>query len=298
MPVPTITVFTKNRLNPAYEAARIGADRVAARMGARTIHFVPERPDDIDQQRALVEQAIALRPDAAVFVPVHGVLMDGWVKRFARAGIPLFNMINRLDDPDDYVSFVGADDPKLATMAGRYLYDAMGGQGDVVILEGTPGTITSRERSQGFRDAAQAYPGIRIVGAREGLFLYEPGRAAMEAFIAELPVIDGVAATNDSMAIGAIDALAAAGRRAHVVGVNAIPEAVARLRDGSMLATADFDAMKIASIATEAAIRFLRGEPVPKQLLLPVQVVHRGNCAAYDCPLEQRTCPPWGAMVG
>ena len=43
---PTIAVFTKNRLNPAYEAARIGADRVAARMGARTVHYVPVLPDD------------------------------------------------------------------------------------------------------------------------------------------------------------------------------------------------------------------------------------------------------------
>ena len=298
MTAQMIAVFTKNRLNPAYEAARIGADRVAARMGARTVHYVPGRPDDIDQQRALVEQAIAARPDAAVFVPVHGVLMNDWVRRFREAGIPLFNMINRLDDADDYVCFVGADDLKLASMAGRVLYEAMGGQSNVVILEGTPGTITSRERSQGFRETAKEYPGIRIVGAREGLFLYEPGRRAMEAFIAELPVIDGVAATNDSTALGAIDALAAAGRRVQVVGVNAIPEAIARLRDGSLLATADFDAMKIAAVATEAAIRFLRGESVPKQLLLPVQVIQRGNCEAHDRPLEQRTCPPWEALVG
>ncbi|MEI6317117.1 MAG: sugar ABC transporter substrate-binding protein [Pseudomonadota bacterium] len=295
---PTIAVFTKNRLNPAYEAARIGADRVATRMGARTVHYVPVLPDDIDQQRTLVEQAISARPDAAVFVPVHGEKMDAWVRRFREAGIPLFNMINRLQDDDAYVSFVGADDPQLAAMAGRHLYDALGGQGIVVILEGTPGTITSRERSQGFRDTAREYRGIRIAGAREGLFLYEPGRRAMEAFIAELPRIDGVAATNDSMALGAIDALAAAGRQALVVGVNAIPEAIPRLRDGSLLASADFDAMKIASVATEAALRHLRGEAVPKRILLPVQVVHRGNCDAYDLPLEQRTSPGWEALVG
>ena len=70
------------------------------------------------------------------------------------------------------------------------------------------------------------------------------------------------------------------------------------MRDGSLLATADFDAMKIAAVATEAAIRFLRGESVPKQLLLPVQVIQRGNCEAHDRPLEQRTCPPWEALVG
>ena len=67
----TIAVFTKNRSNPAYAAARLGADRVAVRSGARTMHFVPVQPDSIDEQTALVEQAIAARPDAMVFVPVR-----------------------------------------------------------------------------------------------------------------------------------------------------------------------------------------------------------------------------------
>jgi ribose transport system substrate-binding protein len=56
---PTIAVFTKNRTNPAYEAARLGADRTAARLGGRTIHYVPEKPDDIEQQIALIGQAVA-----------------------------------------------------------------------------------------------------------------------------------------------------------------------------------------------------------------------------------------------
>jgi ribose transport system substrate-binding protein len=298
MTCPTIAVFTKNRLNPAYAAARLGADRVAARMGATTVHYVPERPDNLDEQRALVDQAIAARPAAAVFVPVHGTLMDPWAHRMAAAGIPIFNMINRLNNAADYVTFVGADDPQLAAATGAFLYEAMGGQGDVVILEGTPGTITSRERSQGFRDTARAWPGIRIVGVREGMFLFEEGRQAMQSLLDELPRIDGVAATNDSMALGALEALAAAGRKALVVGVNAIPDAITSIKAGHLLATADFDAMKIASIATEAALRHLRGEPVPKTILLPVQVVHRGNCAAYDRSLDARECPDWKTVVG
>ncbi len=56
---PTIAVFTKNRLNPAYHGARIAAERVAARHGARVAHYVPEKPDDVEQQIELIEQAIA-----------------------------------------------------------------------------------------------------------------------------------------------------------------------------------------------------------------------------------------------
>ncbi|MBC7781975.1 MAG: sugar ABC transporter substrate-binding protein [Proteobacteria bacterium] len=294
---PTIAVFTKNRLNPAYHAARLGADRVAERMGATTVHYVPQRPDNVDEQRLLVDEALAARPSAAVFVPVHGTLMDDWAHKLTAAGVPVFNMINQLDRADDYVTYVGSDNHRLAALTGAFLYRAMGGRGDVVILEGTPGTITSRERLRGFEDAAQAWPGIRIVGSREGMFLFEKGRLAMQALLADLPRIDGVAATNDSMALGALEALDAAARHAHVVGINAIPDAVAAIKAGRLLASADFDAMKISCIATEAALRHLRGEAVPKEILLPVQVVHRGNCAQYDLSLEAREAPSWESVV-
>ena len=57
----TIAVFTKNRVNPAYAAARLAADRVAAETGARTVHYVPQTPDHVGQQKALVGQALTCR---------------------------------------------------------------------------------------------------------------------------------------------------------------------------------------------------------------------------------------------
>lgn len=293
----TIAVFTKNRLNPAYHGARLGADRVAARFGATTVHYVPQQPDNVAEQRVLIDQALATRPSAFVFVPVHGTLMDASVQKVRAAGVPIFNIINRLRNAEDYISFVGADDHQLASRTGAYLYEAMDGRGEVVILEGTPGTITGIERAQGYRDAARDYPGIRIAGSSNGMFLFEEGKRAMQALIAEVPRIDGVAATNDSMALGALEALAEAGRTAKVVGVNAIPDAVSAIKAGKLLASADFDAFKLACVATEAALRHLRGETVPKQILLPVQVVHKDNCAPWDRSIEERQCPDWDSVV-
>jgi ribose transport system substrate-binding protein len=77
------------------------------------------------------------------------------------------------------------------------------------------------------------------------------------------------------------------------VGVNALFDAIAAIKAGRMLASADFDAMKIACIATEAALRHLRGERVPHEILLPVQIVDASNCAAWDVPIEERSCPEW-----
>ncbi len=65
-----------------------------------------------------------------------------------------------------------------------------------------------------------------------------------------------------------------------------------------MLATADFNAMAMSEIATEAAVRHLRGETVPAEIMLPVQVVDAGNCAKWNVPFEARPSPEWDAVVG
>ena len=83
-----------------------------------------------------------------------------------------------------------------------------------------------------------------------------------------------------------------------IVGVNAIPEAVAAIASGKMLATANFDAMAMSEIATEAAARHLRGERVPAEIMLPVQVIDAGNCAKWNVPFEKRPSPDWNAVIG
>ena len=92
-------------------------------------------------------------------------------------------------------------------------------------------------------------------------------------------------------------------RRSHSTGDAAraipvaLPEAIEALRDGTLLATADFDALKMACVATEALIRHLSGETVPAEIMLPVQVVDAENCAPWDRPLAERECPRWGDVV-
>lgn len=292
----TIAVFTKNRSNPAYDAARLGAERTAARTGARVAHYVPRKPDDVEEQVALVEQAIVARPDAMVFVPVHLSAMDGSVGKMNAAGIPVVNYLNRLER-GRFVSFVGSDDYRLAREVAAYLFRHMGGKGDVLVMEGVPDAVTSRERVRGFLDEAKAWAGIRIGETCTGSFLEDAGKAAMTQYLARSIPFDGLLSANDAMALGALAAMEAAGVRVPVIGVNALPDAIEAVKAGRLLATVDFDAMKIASVATEAALRHLRGLPVPGEIMLPVQVVDRANCGPWDRPLEARECPRWEDAV-
>src|SRR5215831_10937807 len=137
---PVLAVFTKNRVNPAYTAARLAVDRVAAEAGGRAIHYVPETPDDVGQQKALAREALAARPDAVVFNPADDVQMQEDLARFAAAGIPVALFINRMTGPA--LTFVGSDDVAVGRRVARALFEGLGGKGKVVGLEGPPSAPT------------------------------------------------------------------------------------------------------------------------------------------------------------
>ena len=299
---PTLAVFTKNLLNPAYAAARMGADRVAARMGARTVHYVPARPDHVGQQQALVDKAIAARPDGCLFVATDADLMIPYVQRLNAARIPVFSFVNRLQG-GEWVSFAGSDDRALAVRIANHLFTHLfthlRGQGRVLVLAGTHGSISGRDRLTGFAEAFARAPGITRVADLPGEFLQDAAAREMTQFLKRGLAFDAVLAANDAMALGVVEAMSAANRpRCPIVGVNAVPSAIDAIKAGTMLATASFDAMEMACLATEAALRHLRGERVPREILLPVEIVDRANCAAWDRPFEARELPLWDEVVG
>lgn len=299
MKTPAIAVFTKNRTNPAYAGARLGADRVAARLGGQTRHYVPEVPDDLEGQRALVEQCLAEPPDAAVFVPVHQTGMDPWIRRLREAGVPLVSMVSPIHAVRP-VTYVHSDDHALARAVTEHVVNRLGGRGRVLLLEGIPSSATSGERQRGIASALASHPGIEVVASVRGDYQRDIACRAVAQVLAQGLRFEAVIAANDTMALGALDALEAAGLDAPLpllAGVNAIPEAIAAIKAGRLFATVDFDAMKMACIATEAALRHLRGEAVPQDITLPVQVVDAANCAPWDLPYAERALPDWDTVM-
>jgi ribose transport system substrate-binding protein len=291
----TLAVFTKNRVNPAYDAARLAVDRVAAEAGARTLHYVPATPDHVGEQKALVAEALAARPDAVLFNPTDDVAMEEDVARVAAAGIPVAVFINRMNVP--VLTFVGSDDVGVGETIARALFQGLGGTGKVVALDGTPGARTARDRTEGLKRALAEYPGIELVGSRVGYLQEAPARTAMAELLQAHPQIDGVWTANDVMAFGALTALQEAGRTATVVGINGLPAAIAHIERGTMLASVDFSAFNIAAIAARAVLRHLAGEPVPPGIMVPAELIDRSNCHRWKVPFEQRPIPNWTDFV-
>src|SRR5262245_40522217 len=99
----TIAVFTKNTTNPAYSAFRLAADQIGQLTGANIRHFVPKQPDNIDEQKAMVEEVLKSRADAVVFIPVDDVAMVESVQKLNDAGIPIVLASNPL--PGRFVTY-------------------------------------------------------------------------------------------------------------------------------------------------------------------------------------------------
>lgn len=291
-----IAAITKNRSNPAYDGARTGAARVAANFGCTVENYIPEIPDDVPQQLALIEQAIESSPDAFVIAPAHPTALNGAIQQIRDRGIPFTFLVTDTEGLDADC-FVTSENHGLAHAIAAYLIEHMGGEGDVVIVEGHPQSPTTGPRNRGFLDACAAHPGIRVAAQIRGNYQRPDAQRAMEELLSRRQEFDGVLAANDFMAMGVIDAMAEAGCSAPIVGINAMPDAITAIREGRLLATSAFDAMNMACIATEAVIRLLTGKPVPGVIELPVEIVDATNCASWDLPYAERPLPEWEKVV-
>jgi ribose transport system substrate-binding protein len=93
------------------------------------------------------------------------------------------------------------------------------------------------------------------------------------------------------MAIGAVDALKAAGRKALVVGINASREAMELIKSGEIVGSGDYDTFVQGCLAVEMVVRSVRKENLPKELMLKPVVIDKTNYAPFDQPYEKRECP-------
>ncbi len=160
-----------------------------------------------------------------------------------------------------------------ASCAAHLLSHANGANIAILTHEGAHSAVS---RIQGFREALAGHDAYRIVAAAECYGQLERAMPAMQELLAEHPEIDTVMALNDPAALGALAALAAAGRSdVRVYGVDGTPEARERIAAGRMTATAAQSPREIGRRAADAAYRILAGESVPPHVLLPTRLLSR-----------------------
>ncbi len=288
----TIAVMTKNQTNPFFQAERIGTETAARQLNARVLQFIPTQPDSIPEQMSQFDDIAVRKPNAVVFVPVDYKAMVPGVEKLNAAGIPAVNATDRTAG-GKVIAFVGANDYDLAKETGRTLLRALGGKGDVIIIEGVRGSLTAVDRLRGFQDALKEFPQARLVASQPGNYQRLQALQVMENLLQSNPQVAGVMAANDAMAAGVIDALADAGKHALVVGINGTKEAIDAIKAGTMLATGDYNGFLQGCIATTVAVRHLRNLPIRGDVVLKPVVIDKSNYQPFDTPVEKRSCPNW-----
>jgi ribose transport system substrate-binding protein len=291
-----VAVFTKNLTNPYFQSVRLGAQSAAKEMHANVVNYVPTTPDSIPEQMSQIDDVIVKHPAAVVFVPVDFKAMGPGIAKLNAAKIPTVNIVDKAQS-GNFVSFVGASDYQIALQTAQVLFKAMGGKGRIIILEGVRGTSTSDERMRGFHDALKAAPGIKVLSSQPANYQRLQALQVMENLLQTYPNVDGVLAANDAMAIGALDALDGANINAKVAGINASKEAIDLIKQGKLLASGDYSGFRQGCLGVMAAVRVLRGEPVPKQISLKTEVVTSANYQSFDVAPDKLSCPAWDVAV-
>lgn len=291
-----IAIFTKNLTNPFFQNERVAAENAAKQLNAKVLQYTPTKPDSIPEQLSQIDDVIVKKPNAVVFVPVDYKAMVPGVEKMNAAGIPVVNITDR-SAGGKLVAFVGIDDVEVAKTTAESLMKALGGKGNVVIIEGVKGSISSQDRTKGFNEVLKKYPNAKLLASQPGNFQRLNALQAMENLMQTHPQIDGVLAANDAMAIGAIEALEGAKRKAVVVGINGTKEAVDAIKAGKLLSSGQADPFMQSCIGTTIAIRHLRGQPIKEQIILKPSVIDKSNYAAFDMPVEARKCPSWDDIV-
>ncbi len=238
---------------------------------------------DNSKQVADVETFLRQRIDLLIISPNEAKPLTAIVARAYNQGLPVI-VLDRAIEGETYTCFIGADNREIGREAGEYTARLLNGKGDIVEIQGLPGSPPARDRGDGFHEAISKYPGLRVVHNPVANWLREEALTQMEIALKAQPHIDLVYAHNDPMAVGAYLAAKAAGREREMkfIGIDALPGpegGVQEVLEGRLAAT--FVYPTCGKEAIETAHRILLGEAVPKRITLKTALVTKENAPEY-----------------
>jgi ABC-type sugar transport system substrate-binding protein len=251
-----------------------GAHEQADRSGIDlTVHSASSAEDQAAMMREFIDQYV----DVLIVAPIrdqHPTFVAA-VEAAQRAKIPIMTCESGYDLAPAYSRCdVRANLRAAAEKVARTLFDRLGGRGQVLHLAGT----NSGPRSAGFQAVLESYPQIEVV-EREVDWVREGAAEVVAAALREYPDLAGVFAHSDEMAMGAVQAIQAAGhpRAVLVTGIDAMPEALQAVHAGELAATVNLAPRRTGQLALEVAPRLRYGESLPQVIDTPFSLITSAN---------------------
>ncbi len=285
---PTLTVaFVPKALNsPFWAAMERAAQREATAQGVRLVALAADRETDVERQYQIIENLIEQQVDAILLAPAGSRELVPAIKKANDAGIPVVLLDTRIDTDAaeavgaHIVTYIGSDNFEGGAVAGRYLAAKLGGAGDVAVIEGISGHETADQRRLGFLEGIRAFPAVRVVASQPANWERALAYNVAENLLQAHPELDAVFAANDEMALGAVEAVAAARRlgQVKVVGFDAIPGALDNIRAGRLLGSVAQFPGEMGRLGVRHAALLLRDGVAPaEEMLTRVEMIDRGN---------------------
>lgn len=204
---------------------------------------------------------ITQKYDAIIILPIDLKAGAAAVEKARRANIPVIGSNTRVTG-DGLTAYVGNDDVVAGRLEAEALVAAIGGKGNVVIIEGPIGQSAQIERTRGNQEVLAKYPEVKVLARKTGNWSRAESMALMENWLTAFPgKINGVIAQNDDEALGAVQAIKSKGidlKRMPVVGIDGIADAIRAVKRGEMT-TYFQDAQAQAQGALDVTLRVLKG---------------------------------------
>ena len=271
--------------NPFFQTMHAGLVATARRDDARVrVAAAPNGLQDTAGQASELESLAADDPGCYVVNPINPTNLVAALARVPE-DTPIVNVDSVVGRETakalgvEVTTYIGTDNRAGGRLGADAMAELVGRGASVAVLTGIPGDVGSGLRTEGFEDGIRGR--FQVAATIAADFERTKARRAVADLLRENPRIDGFFAVNDLMALGAADAVRAAGAQGEiaVVGFDGISEALAAIERGSMSATVAQYPYTMGQLSIEACLASLRGDPVPARVKAPVQVVTGENVA-------------------
>ena len=212
------------------EARRIGGIKIMAADGQNRV----------PKQTADVESAIIQGVDGIIISPIDVNAMAPALQQAIDAGIPVVTVDRYVGGVPDIYAHVGADNVKGGEAQARLIMEMFPSGATIVNLQGQPGASPAIDRNKGLHNILDGNSKYKIVSEQTANWSRDQGMSVTENILTGLSSPpDVINAANDDMALGAMEAVKARGLNVKILGFDALPEAIAAVRDGSLMATVE-----------------------------------------------------------
>ncbi len=279
---PRIAVIVSTLNNPWFVVLAEAAKQRSIELGYETVVFDSE--NDPAKETAHFDNIIASGYSAILFNPTDADGSIANVRRAKEAGVSVFCMDREINTTDAAVSQILSDNYSGCVALGQYFVKKVGESGKYVEILGLVGDNNTWNRSKGFHSVIDRYPDLEMVAQQSGDFDRAKALEVMESMLQANPTIDAVFCGNDAMAMGAYQALLAAGKdkQVKVFGFDGADDAVKLISEGKIVATGMQFPKVMAQTAAESADKYLKGNrELAQKIPMAVELVHQGNAGKY-----------------